>query len=126
MISEIALIISSLGVGGLLGVFAKSILDRQQLRFSRVFEYKERRYQAMTILMLTAVNPSEYEWAQLRAQRPGINKIEDLDNELAAEYHNAMIFASDKVLQNLKVFLADKTLANYQAVAYAIRKDLYG
>jgi hypothetical protein len=51
MLNEITLIVSSLGIGGLLGVFAKSTLDKQQLRFSKVFDYKERRYQAIVILM---------------------------------------------------------------------------
>jgi hypothetical protein len=66
MIDNIALLLSGLGVGGLLGVFAKSILDKRQFKFSKAFDYKEVRYQAITMLMLTAVNPSKYELAQLR------------------------------------------------------------
>ena len=75
--------------------------------------------------MLTAIDQSEYAWRQLRLRRPEINKVEDLDNELRTEYYNAMLFASDKVLKNFEVFLADKSIANYQAVAHAMREDLY-
>lgn len=125
MWNEIALALSSLGVGGLLGVFAKSILDKRQLKFSKVFDYKEVRYKAITILMLTAVNPSPYELAQLKLRRPEMNGVEDLDRELELEYHNAMLYASPRVLKNFAIFLKDKSMANYEAVAQAMRQDLY-
>jgi hypothetical protein len=63
MANQLALVISSLGLGGLLGVFAKSALDKRQLKFSKVFDFKEVRYKAIAMLMLTAANPSEYELA---------------------------------------------------------------
>jgi len=125
MLNEIALVISSLGAGGLLGVFAKSFLDKRQLKFTKVFDYKESRYKAMSILMLTALNPSDYELAQLKMRRPDIRNVDDLDKELQLEYHNSMLFASDKVLRSFAVFLVEKTVTNYQAVAQAMRKDLY-
>lgn len=104
MLNEIALVISSLGVGGLLGAFAKSFLDKRHLKFTKVFDYKEARYKAMTILMLTAVNPSEYELAQLKMRRPEIGNVDDLDRELDLEYHNSMLFASKKVLKSFAAF----------------------
>jgi hypothetical protein len=125
MINDFALILSSLGVGGLLGVFVKSVLDKRQLKFSKVFDYKEVRYKAITILMLAAVNPTKYDLAQLRIRRPEIADLDDLDRELDLEYHNAMLYASDSVLRNFKVFLADKSMVNYEAVARAMRRDLY-
>jgi hypothetical protein len=109
----------------LLGVFAKSVLDKRQLKFTKVFDCKETRYKALTILMLTAVNPSKYELAQLQRRRPDMNGVEDLYRELELEYHNAMLFASDKVLKHFAAFLQDKTMANYEAVARAMREDLY-
>jgi hypothetical protein len=125
MINEVALALSSLGVGGLLGVFAKSFLDKRQLKFSKVFEYKETRYKAITILMLTAVNPSKYELAQLKLRRPDMNGVEELSKELELEYQNAMLYASNRVLKNFEAFLTEKSLKNYRAVAQAMRKDLY-
>jgi hypothetical protein len=116
MTVEIVSLVSGLGFGGLLGVFAKSALDKRQMRFAKVFDFKEVRYKALTILMLTAIDGSEYAWRQLRLRRPEIIKVEDLDNELRTEYYNAMLFASDKVL---------KSIANYQAAAHAMREDLY-
>jgi hypothetical protein len=125
MINDIALVLSSLGVGGLLGVFAKSILDKQQLKFSKVFDFKEVRYKAITILMLARASPTKYDLAQLRTRRPEITDLEDLDRELELEYLNAMIFASDNVLRSFKLFLEDKSMASYETVARAMRRDLY-
>jgi len=75
--------------------------------------------------MLTAVNKSEYHLAQLTRYRPDMRGPEDLDRELELEYHNAMIFASDKVLRRFSAFLQDKSMPNYEAVARAMREDLY-
>jgi len=125
MLSQLALALSSLGVGGLLGVFAKSALDRQHLKFSKVFDYKEVRYKAISILMLAAANPTKYDLAQLRLRRPEIADLDDLGRELELEYHNAMLFASDNVLKHFAAFLADRSIVNYEAVARAMRRDLY-
>jgi hypothetical protein len=35
------------------------------------------------------------------------------------------LFASDKMLKNFAALLQDKSMANYEAVARAIREDLY-
>jgi len=125
MLNQLALILSSLGIGGLLGAFAKSFLDKRQLKFSKVFDYKEVRYKAIAILMLAAVNPTKYDLAQLRIRRPEITDLDDLGRELDLEYHNAMLYASDSVLRNFEVFLKDKSMVNYEAVARAMRRDLY-
>jgi hypothetical protein len=50
---------------------------------------------------------------------------EDMGRELELEYHNTMLFASDKALKHFVAFLQDKTMANYEAVARAMREDLY-
>jgi hypothetical protein len=113
-------------VGGLLGVFAKSILDKGQLKFSKVFEFKERRYQAIAILMLTAANPSPYELAQLRSRRPDLKRTEDLDSELRMEYHNAMLYASPKVLKNFASFLKDESISSCIGSVEEIRTRLVG
>ena len=124
MLNVIALI-TSLGVGGVLGAYAKGVIDKQHLMFSKLFDYKERRYQAITIQMLTTARPSQYELAKVKMFRPDIREIEDLHKELETEYYNAMIYASDEVLRCFAEFLEEKSLANYRAVAQAMRKDLY-
>lgn len=118
-------VLSGLGIGGLLGVFAKSFLDRQQHKFSKVFEYKEARYKAIMILMWIAMNPTEYELGKLIKHRPDIRNTKELEEELKLEYHNAMLFASDEVLDAMSDFLKKKNVEAWKIVTKAIRKDLY-
>lgn len=125
MLNEIALALSTLGIGGLLGAFAKAVLDKRQLKFSKVFDYKERRYQAITILMWVAMNPTDHELAMLKRHRPELVDTKGLDRELELEYYNMMTYASDRVLASFRAFLDDKSSDNWQAVAKAMKKDLY-
>jgi hypothetical protein len=39
-----------------------------------------------------------WEWFLFEGTRPDLRNREDIDEELQLEYHNAMLFASDKVL----------------------------
>jgi len=125
MINNIILVVSSLGVGGFLGVFVKSFLDKQYHKFSKVFEYKEVRYKAIMILMWVAMNPSKYEFEELIRHRPNLKSIEELNKELNLEYHNAMLFASDEVLNSLSIFLKQRNLENWKLTTRAMKKDLY-
>jgi hypothetical protein len=75
--------------------------------------------------MWVAMNPTSYELEMLRKHRPEIKNTEDLERELQLEYHNAMIFASDALLDALAAFLAEKSPANWKAVARAMKRDLY-
>jgi len=125
MINDIILILSGLGIGSLLGVFAKAFLDKQQHKFSKIFEYKEVRYKAIMILMWVALNPSKYEFQMLSKHRPDIKSIEDLDSELNLEYHNAMLFASDAALNALNIFIKQKNIENWKITIRAMKKDLY-
>lgn len=118
-------ILSALGVGGLLGVFAKSFLDKQHHKFSRVFEFKEARYKAIMILMWVAMKPTEFELNKLRSRRPDIKNVKDLDAELNLEYYNAMLFASGEVLDEMAKFLENKNIDNWKSVARSVRKDLF-
>lgn len=125
MFNEIILLLSAIGIGGILGAFVKSILDKHQFKFSKVFEYKEVRYKAIMIMMWVAMNPSEYEFRQLAIHRPQIKGKKELESELKLEYYNAMLFASDEVLSALNAFLKDKTIENWKRTTRAMKKDLY-
>lgn len=104
---------------------AKSFLDKQQHKFSKIFEYKEARYKAIMIMMWVAMNPSEYELGQLSRHRPDIKNAKELDRELSLEYHNAMLYASDEVLGALKIFMEKKDFPSWEKIARAMKRDLY-
>lgn len=125
MWNDAAVVLTSVGFGGLLGAYAKAVFDKRQLKFAKVFEYKERRYQAIAIMMWVAMHPTENEFENLRTRRPELQDGERLERELALEYHNAMMFASKKVLRALDAFLKDKNVANWERVMRAMKQDLY-
>jgi len=105
MLNQIMLAVTSLGVRGLLGAFAKAVLDKRQLKFSKVFEYKEARYKVIMVLMWVAMNPEEHELKLLSMRRPELNSVEKLGRELEFEYHNAMLYASRRVLKKIQSLL---------------------
>ena len=125
MLNGITLVLSGLGVGGLLGAFAKSVLDKQQLKFSKVFEFKEARYKAIMILMWVAMHPDSNEFTMLKQYRPLIVSTKELDRELDLEYHNAMLYASDRVLEGLAAFIKSRDLEAWKVVTRAMKRDLY-
>lgn len=124
-ISDLTLIITALGVGGLLGAFAKGLIDKRHLRFSKVFDYKERRYQALAILMWVKANPTEGEFRKLIERRPDLPDVSALERELNLEVHNSLLYASRKVSRRLQAFISDSDLEKYDAVIRAMKKDLY-
>lgn len=125
MLESVTLILSGLGIGGLLGILVKSVLDKQQLRFTKGFDYKEVRYKAIMILMWVALHPTPYELRMLRKHRPDIKNLSDLTNELNMELHNAMLFASNRVLKEFQAFLDNRTEEAWKSVTRAMKKDLY-
>ncbi len=125
MWNDAAVVLTSVGFGGLLGAYAKAVFDKRQLKFSKVFEYKERRYQAIAILMWAAMNPTTGEQEILRTHRPELHDAERLERELALEYHNAMMFASKRFLKAFDAFLKDKDEVNWGRTMRAMKRDLY-
>jgi len=125
VLTQITLVLTSLGLGGLLGAYAKAVLDKRQLKFTKIFEYKEARYKAIMIMMWVAMNPNEHELTLLQMRRPEIDNVDKLHRELELEYHNAMLYASRRALRKLRAFLDDKTVANWTAAVRAMKKDLY-
>jgi hypothetical protein len=77
------------------------------------------------ILMWVAMNPDSYELEQLGLRRPELGTADKLNRELEMEYHNAMLYASEKALKRLRALLDDKSLANWRAVTRVMKKDLY-
>jgi hypothetical protein len=58
--------------------------------------------------------------------RPDIDSIERLKNEISTEFLNMSLFGSDAVIRVMKKFILDQNLNNLNNLAIAMRKDLYG
>ncbi len=58
--------------------------------------------------------------------RQYINSIGDLRDELKLEWNSMILFASSEVLTTMHAFIESPSQKNYQNVALAMRKDLWG
>lgn len=123
-VAEVALLLSSLSVGGLLTVLLKSFVGKKRLRYSKAFEYREARYKATLILLWTKVAFAD-RIEKLRNHRPDIRSEKDLDDELELEYHIFLLFASEAVLGAFKSFLMSPDAKAWREIAVQMRNDLY-
>lgn len=51
---------------------------------------------------------------------------EQLIDEIKAEWHNAILFASDEVLEDLHAFIKEPSAKLFKKSALSMRKDLWG
>jgi hypothetical protein len=111
------------------GIALKTILDfftaartsQQALKIT----FKETRYKVI-ILLCYAMVYYDRESSLLVINRPDLPSKTRLLNELQAEFINMSLFASDKVILSMKVFLENLDEASLNKLAISMRKDLYG
>lgn len=124
-IEIITAIIASLGLGGLIATFVQSYLQNRSKVVERAFDFKEKRYKAIMILMWTSLNPKS-ELKHLKLFRDDIPNTSTLQRELKLELYNSMLFAGDNVIKSLRRFIEQSNHQNYSQVALEMRRDLYG
>ena len=124
-LGTITTILTSLGIGGLIGNFFQSFLQSKGKVNEREFNFKEQRYKALMILMWTSLNPKS-ELKHLRFYREDILDIKTLHRELKLELYNSLLYAEDNVIYSLRKFIEKINHQNYSSVALEMRKDLYG
>ena len=124
-LGTITTILTSLGIGGLIGNVFQSFLQSKGKVNEREFNFKEQRYKALMILMWTSLNPKS-ELKHLRFYREDILDIKTLHRELKLELYNSLLYAEDNVIYSLRKFIEKINHQNYSSVALEMRKDLYG
>jgi hypothetical protein len=77
------------------------------------------------ILILTKLTP-DAGLGKVRRIRPDLRSLDDVENELRAELLNAVVFASQPVLESLAEFIRNPTKTAFVSTASAMRKDLWG
>jgi len=124
IISVVVSLLTALGVGGLLGAFFQHRFEyRKQVR-GLEHNLKERRYQAINILMLTLLDPVGL--VHIKDHRPDLTNLDDVVKELRTEMLNSFLFASDDVIRSLTEFIARPAHDRYIKAAVSMRKDLWG
>jgi hypothetical protein len=122
---QILTAIGLIGIGGLIKSLIDFLIASRKTKEDSKHGFKETRYKTIILLCYALVN-YEREKTMLVINRPDINSIDRLRNELHAEFINSSLFASDNVILKMKSFI---TLQNGQALndlILTMRKDLYG
>ena len=121
IIKSIALLISGGAITSIANYFFDSIKNKENSKNN----FKETRYKAIILLCYSLVN-YEKEKTMLIINRPDINSIDRLKNELHVEFINMSLFGSDKVVIKMKEFVIHGNKTALIDLALEMRKDLYG
>jgi len=124
-IDQILTAVGLIGLGGLLKSIVDFFIASRRARQDAKHAFKEVRYKTIILLCFALVHYDK-EKTTLVINRPDINSMERLTNELNAEFINMLLFASDNVIQNVRAFLQNPDRESLNSLALAMRKDLYG
>ena len=123
-IEEIIKILGLIGIGGILKSFIDIFLERKKQKNTSLHGFKEPRYKAI-IILLYALFDYDSKGNKLSILRPDIKSKNDLIDELYTEWISMALYAPDNVIINMKLFLDDQSINNFNEVIISMRKDLY-
>lgn len=128
--SIIITVISSLGVGGLIGAFLKSMLDRKKEILLKLNQINEEKYRTLLMYMSFIIDPLNRFHFVLNDDN--IKKL--TNNELIKDYskskvneyyYHSLLYASDDVIKSLKEFIQNPNRELFIKVAKAMRINLW-
>lgn len=114
-----------IGVGGILGTYFRILWERRNTALLQKQEFKETRYKCLIMLMYSALDFEKNE-TMLRQHGRNFATLEDLLDELKAEWHNMILFASDSVLIETHAFIRNPSHIAFRKASLAMREDLWG
>lgn len=118
-------LLTAAGFGGVFGAYWQARFQQRSRVGEHEHDLKQKRYSCILILMLTKLTPRAG-IGKVRAIRPDLASISGIEDELRTELLNAVVFASQPVLQTLGEFIRNPTKNAFVAAASAMRKDLWG
>jgi hypothetical protein len=114
-----------LGIGTAVGSFFTKRWELSNTIKLQQQEFKFGRYKVIILLMYSALD-FEKEKDKLKQHHRNFETLDELLDELKAEWHNMILFASDRSLKKTKAFIKSPTYQNFCDAAIALRKDLWG
>jgi hypothetical protein len=117
--------IGLLGMGGVIGTYLRILWERRNTALLHKQEFKEIRFKCIILLMYTALDFEERN-PGLKQYGRNFSSREDVIDELKAEWHNAILFASDEVLKAIYAFTKEPSGQLFKQAALTMRKDLWG
>jgi hypothetical protein len=118
-------LLTTLGLGGILGAFFQFHFQHQKEVKADIHELKRQRYGAILIQMLTILDP-EHGLSKTQKFRLDLKNIEDFKEEVKIEMLNGVLFASDKVIKAMAEFIRNPNQASYIKTVVSMRKYLWG
>jgi len=111
-----------LGVGGIVGAYVSSLLDKKKELEFKLLEQKERRYKSCLLYMDAFFEPKNIKY--LSSRQPDIDNAHDVIEYLNMEYHEMMLYASKAVILSVKEFIENPTREKFLQTILCMRKDL--
>lgn len=122
---QILTAIGLIGLGGLLKSGFDFLIASRKAKQDAKHILKETRYKAIILLCYSLVH-YEKEKTTLIINRPDIDSLDRLKNEINAEFVNMSLYGSDHVILEMKRFCQKQDSLTLSSIAMAMRKDLYG
>ena len=119
-ITSILALVSAV-IGGYISYFFASKSKKSDAKQT----FKEVRYKAI-ILLCYALIHYEKEKMTLIINRPDIDSMDKLKNEIQTEFINMSLYGSDKVIIAMRNFVILQNQDVLSKLAISMRKDLYG
>jgi hypothetical protein len=116
-------LVAGLGIGTALTAVIQHALRRREAAFESQRQDLQARYRVVILLMYAAFDFDGKETA-LRINRPNLKTRQDVLDDLRAEWVNMLLFASEKTLDALGLFISSPTADNLVASAASMRGDL--
>ena len=124
-LENIVSVVTLLGLGGAVGTYLRILWGRQKEAELHKQEFKEIRYECVVLLMYAALD-FERHAPLLREHGRNFGSLTDLMDELATEWHNMILFASEEVLVAVHEFIRSPLVETFRKSAIAMRADLWG
>ena len=112
-----------LGIGGILGGYVNSLLDKKKELEFKLLEQKERRYNSCLLYMDAYFEPKNIKY--LSSRQPDIDNAHDIIEYLKMEYHEMMLYASNEVVLSVKEFIKSPNYENFLKTVLCMRRDLW-
>lgn len=112
-------------IGGILATFFKSYLDKKNQVELNKQKINEDKYKSLLIFMACILDINKRRYFSLNEQTPNLTQ-EDYLNQIKEYYYHSILYSSDDVIINLKIFIENPNKDNYINVAKAMRYDIWG
>ena len=118
-------VLGLIGVGGLLSGYFTILWQRRSAAESQRQEFKFTRYKCILLLMYSCLDFGK-DQAKLAEHGRKFDTIDDLVDELTAEWHNMLLYSSDEAVRATQAFIVKQDRENFFRAVLAMRKDLWG